>query len=46
MGIRHNGMLSEEYKTAPVKIVWVLKEALYDGCLSERAANVDANEIW
>ncbi len=35
MGICHDGMLSEEYKSAPVKIVWVLKEALCDGYLSE-----------
>ena len=50
MGVCYDGMLSEEYKTAPVKIVWVLKEALYEGYLGEQLDNAinkkQANPTW
>lgn len=50
MGVCYDGMLCEEYKTAPVKIAWVLKEALCDGYLSEQLENAinnkQANPTW
>lgn len=39
MAVCYDGMMSDKYKTAPVKIVWVLKEALYEGNLSEQLEN-------
>ena len=50
MGICYDGMLSEEYKTAPLKIVWVLKEALCEGYLGKQLDNAinkkQANPTW
>ena len=46
MGICYDGMLSEEYNNAPVKIVWVLKEALYDGKLSEQLEHAIKNKYF
>ena len=47
MGICEDGILNiEGYNNAPVKIVWVLKEALCDGDLGEQLDNAIKNHLY
>ena len=47
MGICEDGILNiEGYNSAPVKIVWVLKEALCDGDLGEQLDNAIKNHLY
>lgn len=47
MGICEDGILNVEgYDHAPVKIVWVLKEPLYDGDLGEQLDNAIKNHLY